>query len=57
LADFEKNGYKLEKGVELPTQYGMLKITDVKDDIVYLDTNHPLCGKKLIFTVTLKEIK
>jgi len=57
LKDFEDNGFKLEKWEELPTQYGMLKITDVKDDIVYLDTNHPMCGKELIFTVTLKEIK
>jgi len=57
LAEFEKQWIKIEKWAELPTQYGMLKITDVKDNIVYIDTNHPLCGKKLIFTVTVKEIK
>ena len=57
LKDFEQHWYKLEKWVELPTQHGMLKIADVKDGIVYLDTNSPMCGKKLIFTVTLKEIK
>lgn len=57
LAEFEKQWIKIEKWSELPTQYGMLKITDVKDGIVYIDTNHPLCWKKLIFTVTVKEIK
>lgn len=32
-------------------------ITEITDDVVMLDANHPLAGKTLIFEVTLVEIK
>jgi len=57
LRDFEKNGYKLVKWTELPTQYGMLKITDVDATTVTLDMNNPMCGKVLNFKITVKEIQ
>ena len=56
LAQFEKAGYKLEKGTELPTQYGMLKIVDADDKTVTLDMNNPMCGKVLNFKITLDKI-
>ena len=37
-------------------QIGEVKILQVTDDKVKVDTNHPLAGKKLIFEVTLLEI-
>ena len=57
LVEFEKAGYKLEKWVELPTQYGMKKIVDVDNETVTLDFNNPMCGKTLKFKITLKRIK
>ena len=56
LKQFEDHGYKLEKWAELPTQYGMIKIKDVKDDDVILDLNNPMCGKVLNFDITLVKI-
>jgi len=32
-------------------------ITDVRDNIVILDANHPLAGKDLVFDIELMEIK
>jgi FKBP-type peptidyl-prolyl cis-trans isomerase 2 len=32
-------------------------ISDVRDDVVILDANHPLAGQELIFDVELMEIK
>jgi len=56
LKAFEEAGYKLEKWVELPTQYGMIKIVDVDKDTVSLDFNHPMCWKVLKFKITLRKI-
>ena len=56
LKQFEDHGYKLEKWAELPTQYGMIKIKDVKGDDVILDLNNPMCGKVLNFEITLVKI-
>jgi len=33
-----------------------IKIAEVKDDVVVLDMNHPLAGKKLIFKIKILEI-
>lgn len=32
-------------------------ISDVQDDLVVLDANHPLAGRDLIFDIELMEIK
>ena len=56
LKQFEQAGYKLEKWVELPTQYWMIKIVDVDKDTVSLDFNNPMCGKVLKFKITLRKI-
>jgi peptidylprolyl isomerase len=32
-------------------------ITDVQDEVVVLDANHPLAGKDLVFDIELMEIK
>ena len=56
LKAFEEAGYKLEKWVELPTQYGMIKIVDVDKDTVSLDFNNPMCWKVLKFKITLRKI-
>ena len=34
----------------------MVQVTDVKDDSITLDANHPLAGKDLTFQITLLEI-
>lgn len=34
-----------------------VEITEITDDAVMLDANHPLAGKTLVFEVTLVEIK
>jgi len=57
LIEFEKKWYKLEKWTELPTQYGMLKITDADENTVTLDMNNPMCGKVLNFKITVREIQ
>lgn len=42
----------------LYTPYGQaVKVHKVTKDKVYIDTNHELAGKKLIFDITIKEIK
>lgn len=56
LKQFEDAGYKIEKWTELPTQYGMIKIKDVKGDDVIFDLNHPMCWKTLNFKVTIVKI-
>lgn len=34
-----------------------VKVTEVKDDSLIIDMNHPLAGKKLIFNIEIKDIK
>lgn len=34
-----------------------VKISEVKDDLIIIDLNHPLAGKKLIFNIELVDIK
>ncbi len=41
-----------ENGQELP-----VVITDVNDDTIILDANHPLAGKDLIFDIELVDLK
>ncbi len=37
-------------------QYAVVTVTDIKDDTVTLDANHPLAGKDLVFDIKLLEI-
>jgi FKBP-type peptidyl-prolyl cis-trans isomerase 2 len=42
----------------LYTPYGQtVKVYKVTKDKIYIDTNHELAGKTLIFDITIKEIK
>jgi peptidylprolyl isomerase len=52
----------LETGTPLQLQHdngqvSMVKIKDVKDDLVVIDANHPLAGENLTFSITLMDIK
>jgi len=44
--------FKREDGMSIPAT-----VTEIKDDIVKVDFNHPLSGKKLKFKVKLVDIK
>ena len=57
LKDFLDNGFKLEKGEKIPTQFGNLLIVAADDKTVTLDLNHELAGKKLTFEVEITDIK
>ena len=57
LASFEEAGIKLEAGAELPTQHGLFKIKEVKDEDIYIDVNHALAGKTLTFEIEIVDIK
>jgi FKBP-type peptidyl-prolyl cis-trans isomerase 2 len=57
LADFEKAGFKLEKGTVLPTQMGNLKIIDSNEKEVIIDANHELAWKTLNFDIEVLDIK
>jgi cyclophilin family peptidyl-prolyl cis-trans isomerase/FKBP-type peptidyl-prolyl cis-trans isomerase 2 len=57
LASFEEAGIKLEAGNDLPTQHGVFKIKEVKEDDIFIDVNHALCGKTLTFDIEIIDIK
>ena len=53
-----QNPEQYEKWQVLYTPYGQaVKVHKVTKDKVYIDTNHELAGKNLIFDITIKEIK
>ena len=52
------NPSQYEEWQILYTPYGQaVKIYKVTKDKVYIDTNHELAGKTLIFDITIREIK
>jgi FKBP-type peptidyl-prolyl cis-trans isomerase 2 len=57
LASFEEAGIKLEEWADLPTQHGVFKIKEVKEDDIFIDVNHALCGKTLTFDIEIIDIK
>jgi FKBP-type peptidyl-prolyl cis-trans isomerase SlpA len=57
LASFEEAGIKLEAGNDLPTQHGVFKIKEVKEDDIHIDVNHGLSGKTLTFDIEIIDIK
>jgi peptidylprolyl isomerase len=51
-----------EAGMQLNMSNGQgqqfpVVITEVKDEVVVLDANHPLAGKELIFDIEMVEIE
>jgi FKBP-type peptidyl-prolyl cis-trans isomerase 2 len=40
-----------------PQGPAIVTVTEVKDDVVVIDTNHPLAGKKLIFDLEVVEVE
>ena len=48
--------YKFEVGDDVPGPLGWGKISDVTEDTIIIDFNHPLAGKTLMFTVTVDKI-
>ncbi|MBS3174623.1 FKBP-type peptidyl-prolyl cis-trans isomerase [Candidatus Woesearchaeota archaeon] len=50
---------QIENSVAFPTSSGFVRgeVNNVKEDTYDIDTNHPLAGKKLIFEITLLNIK
>ena len=53
-----QNPGQYEEGQTLYTPYGQaVKVSKVTKDKVYIDTNHELAWKNLIFDITIKEIK
>ena len=54
-------GQELKPGMQLAvkTPQGQMPVivTEVKDDSIVLDLNHPLAGKDLNFNIQIKEIK
>lgn len=53
-----QNPDQYEEWQVLYTPYGQaVKVHKVTKDKIYMDTNHELAGKKLIFDITVKEIK
>ncbi len=57
LTSFTDAWIKLEVWVELPTQMWKIKIIEVSDDSVTIDTNHPMAWKTLNFDIELVDIK
>ena len=56
-SDLENPG-QYEEWQTLYTPYGQaVKVYKVTKDKIYIDTNHELAGKTLIFDITIKEIK
>lgn len=54
--DMELNvGMKLELRGQNGQPFSVV-VTDIKDDVIVLDANHPLAGKELIFDIELVQI-
>ena len=53
-----KDADKFQVGTELMGPMGQkVKVTKITDESVYIDTNHELAGKDLIFDIIIKAIK
>jgi FKBP-type peptidyl-prolyl cis-trans isomerase SlyD len=52
---------KIEPGMAVTAQTGQgpinLVVTEVEDEMVTVDANHPLAGKSLKFKVTVEEVR
>ena len=52
---FKEDGYVRSQGPGGRPVFG--KITEVKDETVVLDVNHPMAGRELVFDIRLVEIE
>ena len=52
---FKEDGYVRSEGPAGRPVFG--KITEVKDETVVLDVNHPMAGRELVFDIRLVEIE
>lgn len=50
-------GMQFEGAVEGSDQYALYTVTEISDDKVVVDGNHPLAGKALVFACTILEIR
>ncbi len=55
-------GVSIEVGMTLQLlqddgNVSLVKVKEIKDDLVVIDTNHPLAGQNLTFDITLVDIK
>ncbi len=57
LSSFENAWYKLEIWEKLPTQFGMLTISEANEKEITLDLNHELAGKTLKFDIEIVDVK
>ncbi|AIF68532.1 peptidyl-prolyl cis-trans isomerase [Palaeococcus pacificus DY20341] len=55
--EFEQVGLTPEVGMYVMTDSGIAKISEIKEESVSLDFNHPLAGKTLIFEVEIVDIQ
>jgi FKBP-type peptidyl-prolyl cis-trans isomerase 2 len=53
---FRQSGIEPRQGMIIRTAQGQATITNVFEEDVELDFNHPLAGKTLIFTIKVKDI-
>ena len=65
VVDLPKDGFKPDANLEIGSKVSMSSsegknytgtITDIKNENITVDFNHPLAGKNLVFTVTLVSI-
>ena len=50
-------GMQFEGAAEGSQQYMIYTVTDIADDRVVVDGNHPLAGKSLVFSCTVTEVR
>lgn len=55
--EFEQAGLTPEVGMYIMTDNGIARISEVKEESVSLDFNHPLAGKTLVFEVEIVDIE
>ncbi len=57
LSEFEKAGIEPVKDMYIMTDSGIAKISEIKEETVSLDFNHPLAGKTLIFEIEIMDVQ
>lgn len=57
LKSIEDQWVKIEKGLQIQSMQGAWTVAKVEWDEVTIDFNHPMCGKRLNFKITVQEIQ